>query len=54
MDISGKFHALVALLPGEDPHVFPDQNIGWSPEIVYTIWRGGKSLVPARNRTLNP
>jgi hypothetical protein len=32
MEISGKFYALVALLPSEETNVFTEQIIGWVPE----------------------
>jgi hypothetical protein len=39
-------------LSSENESVVPiEQEAGWSPETVWTVWRGYKTLVPAEIQT---
>jgi hypothetical protein len=51
MEVSGQLHALATLPLGKEPLVFIGKEAGWTPELVWMLWRRGKSLSPARNRT---
>jgi hypothetical protein len=41
MDMSGQLHAPVSLPPWKEPI---EEEAGWAPEPVWTLWRRGKSL----------
>jgi hypothetical protein len=49
--VSGRLHALPALIPGKEPTVSIGYEAEWAPESVWTLWRIEKSLVPAGNGT---
>jgi hypothetical protein len=51
MEVSGQFHAPVALSPGEVPPVATEYGAGWAAELVWTLWNREKSA-PTRNRNL--
>jgi hypothetical protein len=49
MEVRGQFHAPATLPPGERALVPIGQEIGWDPDVVWTLWSGEKSLAPAWN-----
>jgi hypothetical protein len=45
LELSGKLHALAALLPGKKNPVPIGYEAGWASEPVWTTWRGEKSCL---------
>jgi hypothetical protein len=43
MEVSGQLHVPAALPPGKEPLVPTGQEVGWTPEPVWMIWRRGNS-----------
>jgi hypothetical protein len=52
MEVSGQFHAPVALTQGKEPPVPIRQESGWPPQPIWTLLRREKSLSLAGIRTL--
>jgi hypothetical protein len=53
MEVIGQLHAQAALLPGKEPPVPMGLEAGWTPEPVWTTWRGEKSC-PYRDSNTDP
>jgi hypothetical protein len=51
MQVSGQLQAPAALPPQKVRLVPIEQEDGWVPEPIWTLWRGEESLFPAENRT---
>jgi hypothetical protein len=52
MEVTGQFHALLAI-PLEKESLVPiGEEAGWSLELVWMLWSMKKSLAPVRYRTL--
>jgi len=43
MEASGELHALVILPPGKEPAVPVVLEDGLAPQLVWTVWRRGRS-----------
>jgi len=41
---------LATLLSGTEPPIPIEKEAGWTLDSVWTFWRKGKSLAPARNQ----
>jgi hypothetical protein len=39
LEVSGQLHATAVLPPGKEHPVPIGQEVGWTPETVWTIWR---------------
>jgi hypothetical protein len=52
MQVSGKLHALAALLSEIEPRAPVVQEAGWAPEPVWTLWKTEKSPPLVGNGTL--
>jgi hypothetical protein len=39
LEVSGQLHAPAALPPGKEPRVPIGEDVGWTSEPVWTIWR---------------
>jgi hypothetical protein len=52
MEVSGQFHAPVALPPEKEPLILNGYEAGWAPEPFWKRWGREKFPAPARNRTL--
>jgi hypothetical protein len=53
LKVSGQLKAPAALPPGKDPPVLIWQEAGWTPEQVWTTWRGEESS-PYRESNSDP
>ena len=40
--------------PGERDLIPNEYEIGWTPQLVWTLWSRNRSLAPARNQTTLP
>jgi hypothetical protein len=46
MEMSGQFHAVVALHPEKEIQIAIEWEAGWAPESVWTLWRGENLAQP--------
>jgi hypothetical protein len=53
MEVSGQLHAPAAFHPWKDPQVPIGQEVGWTSEPVWTIWRR-KNSWPYRDSNSDP
>ena len=44
--MSGQYHSLIALPLGKKTPVPTEQEFGWAPELVWTLWTREKFLPP--------
>jgi len=47
MEYNGQFHALPVLSLGKQPPVSIGNEVGWTPELVWTGWQG-ETTCPCR------
>jgi hypothetical protein len=54
MEVSGRLHALAAL-PRREVAALPlEEEAGWTPEPIWTMWRKNLALPRIRNPTVQP
>jgi hypothetical protein len=51
MEVSGQLHTRTALAPRKEPLVPTKQEDGWTPEMVWMLWRREEPS-PVGNQTL--
>jgi hypothetical protein len=54
MKVSGQLQAPAALPPGEKLPVPIEQEAGWVPESVWTLWSREKYLLPTPESSFSP
>jgi len=52
--VSGQFYALFPLLPANRPPEHTEWEVGWTPLLLWMLWKGETILVTVGNQTVIP